>query len=66
MIKSRKKTKIENAYKKVHKMDHFFRLKMSAGSMFCRGEGGEHVEGKGRGVEQSTAAKRMTDASRDM
>lgn len=45
---SSKKNKNEKASKKVHKMDHFFSLKMSAGSMFCRRKGGECVEGKGR------------------
>lgn len=29
---------------------HFSKPKMSAGSMFCRGCGGEHVKGKGRGA----------------
>lgn len=39
---------------------------MSADSMFCRVKGESMLKAKGGGVEQSTAAKRITDASRDM
>lgn len=63
---SSRKNKNEKASKKVHKMDHSFSLKMSAGSIFCRDKGESVLKAKGGSVEQSTAAKRMTDASRNM